>query len=172
MPRKNNRRRPRARRSVARVSNFSGFGSTQSFRFTSLLTRYNLSTAAAGINSNLITVAGFIGGDLNLRFVKPVSIMARFHCYNQATTSGSHYSAQLQYSDFNNANLIPISPDKPLSSTNTVVLRGVFPFIADWISANSATNMVNVSIWAQSVLSTGLYVDFSVVWVVARDVQA
>jgi hypothetical protein len=164
---RNVRRRPRGR--IQRMTNFSGNGSTRSMRFTTLLTRYNLSSAVSGVNSNVLTIAGLIGGDLNGRYLKPVSITARIHPYNQSTSSGSHYSAQLQYADVNNGNLVPISLDKPLSSTVVTTLRGSFPYIVDWSLSSSSTPILNVSVWAQSALATGLFVDLSIVWVVARD---
>jgi len=167
-----NRRRNRNGGLRGRINNnLSLLGSTRTQPFMSVLSRFNLSTALAGVNNNLFTIAQLINGDLNTRLVRLASIVVRFHPYNQATTSGSHYSAQLQAVDplSPSTSIMPISAEKPLSSTIVTVLRGTSPFISTWQPAGSTATILNIPVWAQAVLTTGLFADITTMWLVAQD---
>jgi hypothetical protein len=144
-------------------------GSTKAQRFETLLPRFNISTAAVGVNNNLVTVAQLMGGDLVGRYVKPVSVICRFYPYNQATTSGSHYSTQIQYSDVNNGNLIPMSRVQTLSAVDVLILKANFPFIVDWLVSSATTPILNLPVWAEALLAGGQFVDITIQWVVAQD---
>jgi len=170
-----NRRNGGARRTRTRTANRPPnalnalVGTTKAQRFETLLSRFNLSTAAVGVNNNLLTVAQLMGSDLVGRYVKPVSVICRFYPYNQATSSGSHYSTQIQYSDVNSGNLIPISRTQTLSAVNALILKANFPLIVDWLVSTSTAPILNLPVWAEALLSTGQFVDITIQWVVAQD---
>ncbi len=168
--RRNNRRQQRNRRPQRSIMR-TVYGTTQSQPFQSLLSRFNLTTAAAGINNNTFTIAQLMNGDLTTRQVRILRIVARFHPYNQSTTSGAHYSAQLQYVDplSSSSTFVPISTEKPLSSTNMTTFSGTCPLQSSWQPANSTGIVLNIPVWAQAVLASGLFVDIYTYWVVAGD---
>jgi hypothetical protein len=153
------------------IRTVSLLGSTQSQPFQSLLARFNLSAAATGVNTNTFTIAALMNGDLTSRLVRLVRVVVRFHPYNQATTSGAHYSTQLQAVDpiSSGTSIIPMSMDTPLSSTNVVVLQGTSPFVTSWQPANSTGVVLNIPVWAQAALAAGLFADITTYWLIAQD---
>jgi hypothetical protein len=163
--RRNNNRRIRRRP----FSNLMFNGTMRAIQFEAKYPRALLSVSAAGVNANLFTVTNLIGLDLATRLVKPVSIIVRFHPYNLATSGASHFSAQLEYSDVNSGILVPFSNEVPLSSTNIVTLTANFPIVSDWLISSSTTPILNIPVWAQTLLATGLYADIQMIWAVAQD---
>lgn len=105
------------------------------------------------------------------RQVRLMRVVVKFHPYNQSTTSGSHYSAQLQFTDplVPSTTLVPVSTEKPLSPTNTTILTAVMPLQSGWQPANSTGFVLSIPIWAQAGLGSGLYGDIYTYWMVAQD---
>jgi len=169
---RNNRNRGRAIRSNLRLNvPRLLLGSTNSQVFQSLLARFNLSSAAVGINPNTFTVAALMNGDLTTRQVRLTNVLVRFHPYNQSTTSGAHYSTQLQYVDplTPSSTLVPISRETPLSSTSVITLRGTCPFQGSWQPANSTAVVLNIPVWAQAALAGGLFADITTYFIISQD---
>jgi hypothetical protein len=170
--RNRNQRGPRRRRSARGQQLMNQLqGTTRCRMFQTVCSRVVLSAAAAGVNANPLTIAQLMNSDLAQRQVKLVRIVCRFHPTNQTTTPASHYSAQIQYTDplAPTVAVTPISIERPLNSSVITTLSGHAPYQALWTYANTATNIINIPIWAQSVLGSGILVDISAWWLVAQD---
>ncbi len=170
MVRRSNRRSIRRNRRPNRGLMRNIYGSTQSQPFQVLLSRFAL-TASAGLNDNVFTITQLMNGDLTTRQVRLMRVVVRFHPYNQSTTSGAHYSSQLQYVDplSSSSTFVPISTEKPLSSTNITTFSGTCPLQSSWLPANSSSLVLNIPIWAESGLASGLFADIYTYWMVAGD---
>jgi len=149
----------------------SWFGSTKTQRFNTITSHQTLSAAIAGLNNTTFTYVTLVGNDLpSNRLVRLRNFTIRVHPTNQSTTAAAHYSMQVAWVDPTSGGfLVPVTQDKPLSSTNTTVFRGRVPQTTAWLSATSGNVALTITLWAQSVLVSGLIADIFCNFDVAQD---
>lgn len=142
-------------------------GSTSSHPFTSLLSRYLLTTSAGAVSNNFFPINTLLNGDLITRQVRLLRVVAKFHPLGVGT--GINMVAQLQYLDpLTSVSLtVPISTEKPLSLTNMTTLTGVLPLQVQWQTANSTGVVLNIPVWSNT--ANRPYVDIYCTWIVAQD---
>jgi len=148
-------------------------GTSSTFPFKVYAQNIQLVVNTTGVNTFTYTVANLMAGDLNNRQVRLTHITARFHPCNNSTSTGSHFSAQLIALDpvGSGVSQVPITTIKPLSSTNATVFRGRPPLASMWVLSNTSANILSIAIWAEAVLTSGLFVDIETTWLVCQDLM-
>lgn len=149
-------------------------GTTKSQKFNTITSHQTITTSSAGLNTTTFTYNNLAGSDLpSNRLVRLRAVTMRVHPYNQATTSGAHFSVQLAWNDPSTSSVstppLPITLDKPLSSTNVTNFRARIPLTTSWISATSTVPVLTVNAWAQAALASGVIADIFCVFDVAQD---
>lgn len=129
------------RKVKSKNNNNRQLGTTRSTRFLQYLGRQIITAAASVSTSTSYTIATLASDLSSSRLVLLRSVTVKFYPTAISTLAGgtiiSRVSAQLLMVDPATQVAVPITPIKPLSSTNYVSLTGRAPFV-NWLSAGSS----------------------------------